>query len=126
MWAGTAFGGSHGGQWSLLSAGRAGTGWGLAGAGAGPHPRGDVIGALQVPAVRTPSCRRPLTLRIGAEGSREAPRVFGGRWLALQVGVCRGGGGGWRGCWQPWEAAIGHVGCAIEHGIEGRLVEAGV
>lgn len=116
---------SHPEQWSLLGRGRAGAGRGLAGAGAGagPHPRGDVVQALQVPAVRPPGSGWPLALGIGAEGPGEAG-VFGSR----QVGVRRGGGGGRRGCREPWEATVGHVGWSVDpwghdQGVERSLVE---
>lgn len=123
-------GSSHPEQRFLLRCSRAGVGRGLAGAGAragaGPHPCGDVVQALQVPAVRTPGSGRPLTLGSRAEGPREAG-VFG----SWQVGVCWGGGGGRRGCWEPREATIGHVGWCVDpwghdQRVERSLVEPGM
>lgn len=116
---------SHLEQRSLLGPRRAGTGRGLARAGAraGPHPRGDVVQALQVSTVRTPGSGRPLTLGSRAEGPREAG-VFG----SWQVRVCRRGCGG---CQDPWETTVGQVGWAIDprghdQGVERSLVEPGV
>jgi len=116
---------SHPEPWSLLRLSRAGAGRGLAGAGAGagPHPRGDVVQALQVPTVGTPGSGRPLTLGRRAEGPRDT-RVFGSR----QVSVCWGGGSRRWGCWDPWKATVGHVGWSIDpwshdQGVERSLVQ---